>query len=72
MLAGFVLLKQQRKNKLSMPFNPGPLQVIEIRGPAITVRSGDTTVTRNVAHVKKVPRYEEPADDPNDNQACEE
>ena len=60
----FVLLKQQKKeNKLSTPFIPTPLQVIEVSGPAITVQDGDTTVTRNVAHVKKIPHYEVPCSD---------
>ena len=59
----FVLLKQKKENKLSTPFNPTPLQVIDVSGPAITVASGDTTFTRNVAHVKRIPHYEVPCSD---------
>ena len=52
-----VLLKQQRKNKLSTRFDPDPVTVIGRKGSMITLRKGDgTELARNVSHAKKVTR----------------
>ena len=49
----FVLLKQQKQNKLSTPFNPTPIIVTDTKGSMVTSQSTthpSTTVTRNSSH----------------------
>ena len=53
----YVLIKQEKENKLSTPYNTEPGQVTGIKGSAITVRRDDKEVTRNVADIKKIPNY---------------
>ena len=45
-----ILVKQPRLNKLSTPFNPTPLVVMEWKGTMVTAQRGDgSKVTRNVS-----------------------
>ncbi|KAK3720291.1 hypothetical protein QZH41_007748 [Actinostola sp. cb2023] len=50
-----VLVKQQKKNKLSTPFKPEPLEVKEKKGSMITAHNAEYTVTRNTSFFKKIP-----------------
>ena len=52
-----VLVKQQRKNKLSSYYNPRPLKITEIKGSMITASTvdGDFKTTRNSSFFKKLP-----------------
>ena len=52
-----ILVKQIRENKLSTPFSNTPYRVTGVRGAAITAENDNHEVTRNVAAVKKIPRY---------------
>lgn len=52
-----ILVKQIRENKLSTPFSNTPYRVTGVRGTAITAENDNHEVTRNVAAVKKIPRY---------------
>ncbi|CAI6367348.1 unnamed protein product [Macrosiphum euphorbiae] len=50
-----VLVKQKEINKYSTPFNPEPLEIIEVKGTMITGRRDDQgQVTRNASHFKKI------------------
>ena len=53
----YVLIRQKKQNKLSTAFDTKPVQVTDIRGPAITVHRDSKFVIRNVADVKKIPHY---------------
>ncbi|KAK3754982.1 hypothetical protein QZH41_004427 [Actinostola sp. cb2023] len=50
-----VLVKQPKKNKLSTPFKPEPLEVKEKKGSMITAHNAEYTVTRNTSFFKKIP-----------------
>jgi hypothetical protein len=50
-----VLVKQEKKDKLTTPFNPKPLKIKEKKGSMITARDGQNKmITRNSSHFKKV------------------
>ena len=49
-----VLVKQQRKNKLTPPFCPTPYEVTARKGSMITAGRGDHRITRNSSHFKPV------------------
>lgn len=49
-----VLVKQQRKNKLTPPFCPRPYQVTARKGSMVTAGRGDHRITRNSSHFKSV------------------
>jgi hypothetical protein len=50
-----VLVKQEKKNKLTTPFNPTPLKVKEKKGSMITATDGQNKmITSNSSHFKKV------------------
>ncbi|CAB3986500.1 Transposon Tf2-9 poly [Paramuricea clavata] len=53
----YVLMQVPKDNKLSMPFNPKPFKVIEIRGNMVTARNTERTVTRNVSCFKCLTNY---------------
>ncbi|KAK3752456.1 hypothetical protein QZH41_007498 [Actinostola sp. cb2023] len=50
-----VLVKQPKKNKMSTPFKPEPLEVKEKKGSMITAHNAEYTVTRNTSFFKKIP-----------------
>ena len=57
-----VLVKQERKNKLSTPFSPEPFDVVTKTGNGVVVESpGGVQLMRNATHVKK---YEETSQNP--------
>ena len=49
-----VLVKQEKKDKLTTPFNPTPLKVKDRKGTMITASDGQRNVTRNSSHFKKI------------------
>jgi hypothetical protein len=50
-----VLVKQEKKDKLTTPFNPKPLNIKEKKGSMITARDGQNKmITRNSSLFKKV------------------
>ena len=50
-----VLVKQEKKDKLTTPFNPQPLKIKEKKGSMITATDGQNKIiTRNSSHFKKV------------------
>lgn len=50
-----VLIKQQRKNKLSTPFDPEPVTVVGRKGSMLILRKHDgTELARNVSHAKRI------------------
>lgn len=50
-----VLVKQKEVNKYSTPFDPEPLEIVEVKGTMITGRRDDQgQVTRNSSHFKKI------------------
>ncbi|MES9882663.1 MAG: RNase H-like domain-containing protein [Sedimenticola sp.] len=51
----YVLVKQQKKNKLSSYYNPEPGTVLEKKGSMVSVRVGDRTVTRDASHFRRLP-----------------
>ncbi|CAB4009137.1 Transposon Ty3-I Gag-Pol poly [Paramuricea clavata] len=53
----YVLMQVPKDNKLSMPFNPKPFKVIEIKGNMVTARNTERTVTRNVSCFKCLTNY---------------
>ena len=49
-----VIVKQDKQNKLSTPFNPQPLKITERNGSMITAENNQRSITRNTSHFKKV------------------
>ena len=49
-----VLVRQKKRNKLTMKFDPAPYKVIEVKGSMITAIPNERTITRNVSHFKKI------------------
>lgn len=49
-----VLLRQDRRNKLDMPYNPAPYRVENVNGTMVTARKGNRSVTRNSSAFKKL------------------
>ena len=47
-----VLVRQQKRNKLTSKFNPRPYQIIKIKATMITARRGEHQVTRNCSRFK--------------------
>ena len=56
-----VLVKQQKKNKLSTKFDVVPFIVTDLKGSMITVKAlnSDRTLTRNISHFKPLPKTAE-------------
>lgn len=57
-----VIVKQQRKNKFTSPFDPKPLTVTKINGTMVTAERKDYSITRNVSHFKKYLQNKRTAD----------
>jgi hypothetical protein len=54
-IGDYVLVRQQKKNKLSTPFGKTPYRVTEIKGRMITATSEDSgNFTRNVSVFKQI------------------
>ena len=68
----YVLMQAPKSNKLSMPFNPKPYQVVRINGSMVTARNAEHTVTRNVSFFEYLPTYKEPEEEENDEEDDEE
>lgn len=51
-----VLIKQEKKNKLSTPYKPIPIpyKVVEKKGSMITAENGQHRITRNKSFFKKI------------------
>jgi transposase InsO family protein len=47
-----VLVRQQRLNKMSTPYNPKPYTIDKVKGTMITASSGDHSITRNQSFFK--------------------
>ena len=63
-MGDYVLVRQERKNKLTANFNPEPYKVIKKTGVEITAqRNNGHKITRNVAHFKKIKKPENDTDD---------
>ena len=52
-----VIVKQNKTNKQTPPFDPKPYVVTDMKGSMITASRGNTDKTRNSSHFKKVPPY---------------
>ncbi|KAK3800530.1 hypothetical protein RRG08_066384 [Elysia crispata] len=52
-----VIVKQNKTNKQTLPFDPKPYVVTNMKGSMITASRGNTDKTRNSSHFKKVPPY---------------
>ena len=54
-IGDYVLVRQEKRNKLTTNFNPAPYKVIKRTGVEITAqRNNGHRITRNVSHFKKV------------------
>ena len=63
-IGDYVLVRQQRKNKLTANFNPEPCKVVKKTGVEIIAqRNNDQKITRNVSHFKKIKKPEDEADE---------
>lgn len=49
-----VLVKQQKVNKLTPPFDPRPYVITQKKGSMITARGDDRYITRNSSHFKRI------------------
>ena len=49
-----VLMKQEKKNKLSTPFNPEPMTIKNKKGSMITAAAENKEITRNSSFFKKI------------------
>ena len=47
-----VIVKQERRNKLTSRFDPKPLTVTKVNGTIVTAERKDYSITRNVSHSK--------------------
>ncbi|CAB4028930.1 uncharacterized protein K02A2.6-like, partial [Paramuricea clavata] len=63
-----VLMQVPKDNKLSMPFNPKPFKVIEIKGNMVTARNTERTVTRNVSCFKCLTNYKNASEEDQNNE----
>ena len=54
-LGDTVLVANDAKGKLSPPFDPRPLIIVEKKGSMLTAADHDKTVTRNSSHFKLLP-----------------
>jgi len=60
-----VLVRQEKKDKLSTPFNPVPFQVVSKTGNSVVVETpSGTQYSRNTSHVKKFIAPETPSASP--------
>ena len=50
-----VLVKSERKNKLSTFYDPNPYEITAIKGSMITAERADHQITRNCSWFKNIP-----------------
>ena len=61
-LGDTVLVRQQKKNKLTPCFDPKPYEIIEIKGSMVTATRKGHTITRNSSFFKAIPsQHKQPA-----------
>ena len=66
-IGDYVLVRQEKKNKLTANFNPEPYKVIKKTGVEITAqRNNGHKITRNVSHFKKIKKPEDTDDECSD------
>lgn len=53
-----VLVKQQKTNKFSTPFNASPLMVTKIKGSMVTAKNARGYIVRNSSHFKLLENYQ--------------
>ena len=51
-----VLVKSERKNKLSTFYDPNPYEITAIKGSMITAERADHQITRNCSWFKNIPK----------------
>ena len=62
-VSDYVLVRQERRNKLTTNFNPEPYKVVKKTGVEITAqRNNGQKITRNVFHFKKIKKPEDETD----------
>ncbi|CAB4036114.1 Hypothetical predicted protein [Paramuricea clavata] len=62
-----VLIRQQKKNKFTPPFNPKTFTVEARKGTMVTVQRGSKKKTRNISFFKKIDnRLTDSSDDEDD------
>ena len=67
-----VLIKQNKKNSTTPPFNPRPYKVVWRKGNAVVAKRGEHKVKRNISFFKKIMPHLEmeepelPDDDPDE------
>ena len=62
-----VLVRQERKNKLTSPFNPTPYVVTKREQSRVTARNArGHVITRNVSHFKLIPKPKQTDSDESD------
>ena len=63
-IGDYVLVKQEKKNKLSVNFNQKPYKVIKRTGVEISAQSNDGhIITRNISHFKRINKPDDDTDD---------
>ena len=63
-IGDYVLVKQEKKNKLSVNFNQKPCKVIKRTGVEISAQSNDGHIfTRNISHFKRTDKQNDDTDD---------
>jgi len=63
-----VLVKQEKKDKLTTPFDPKPFTIKEQKGTMVTAERDDKIITRNSSHFKMIPcKQPQPQREENDN-----
>ena len=61
-LGDTVLVRQQKRNKLTSFFDPQPLRIVDVKGSMITAVRDDWKVVRNSSFFKKIPKQDCDAD----------
>ena len=49
-----VLIRQEKRDKMDLPFVPSPYKVESKKGSMVTARRGDHSVTRNTSFFKRI------------------
>lgn len=64
-----VLVRQEKHNKLTTPFDPKPYKVIEVKGTMIVAQRDDHRITRNSSHFKVLASNNQSEDHPTDSES---
>ena len=63
-IGDYALVKQEKKNKLSVNFNQKPYKVIKRTGVKISAQSNDGhIITRDISHFKRISKPDDDTDD---------